>query len=135
MKNNLPSLEKDCYRLMNGVKLHKENPSTFEIPCDETKLALEKGNLVKLNFEIKTIDENGNEKLNGERMWVIVTDRHEDWFTGFLDNQPYCTDAIKPGLVVHFNSKHIIDIDDFKVDLEEEKYKEYQNELKRVTSQ
>ncbi len=134
MKNNLPTLEKDGYRLMSGTKLHEKSPSTFEIPSDDNKLKLQKGNLVKLIFEMKTIDEKGREELKGERMWVIIAEREDDWFTGFLDNQPVSANDIKPGLVVHFNSEHIIDINDFAVNLDEEKFKEYQKELKKVTS-
>jgi hypothetical protein len=88
--------------------------------------------LVKLNFDIRTVDVHGQERMNGERMWVIVAERDRDWFTGILDNQPLCTDEMKPGLIVHFKTEHIVNIDDMVVDLESEKYHEYRAALKKA---
>ena len=129
---SLPSIEKDGYHLLNGMQIHTDNPSTFLIPSDEQKDKLKSGNLVKLIFEIRTVNAKKKKELHGERMWVIILDRDEEQFLGILDNQPYCTDSIKPGLMVYFGSQHIVDIYNGNVDLSEQGFKEYQKHLKKT---
>ncbi len=135
MNKTLPTLEINGYRLRNGIELHNNAPSTFLIPSESQKAKVIVGNLVKLSFEIRTVSPQGGEKLNGERMWVIVVKREGDWFEGILDNQPYCTQEIKPGLVVTFKSEHIIDIFGEIFDLKSPKFDEYRNKIKELTQQ
>ncbi len=110
MEKKLPVFEKDGFILRSGLDAHNSNPDTFSIPPIDEIQKLDKGNIVKLIFEIQTIDEKGQEEINLERMWVTIIEREGEWFTGLLDNQPFCTDDIHPGTKLSFNSEHIIDI-------------------------
>lgn len=133
MKAKLPTIKDDGYRFISGVKLHDEAPLTFEIPTEEEKMKIEKGHIVKLIFEIRTLNSQGEEELNRERMWVVVLENEGDWFTGILDNQSIFTDKMKPGLVMHFNWEHIVDVYTQCIDPESEKFKEYQKILNKTT--
>lgn len=135
MKKKLPNLQENGFQLESGIKLHEEAPKTFWIPTEEQKKNVHKGSIVKLCFEIQTINTEGEAKSEFERMWVIVADRNGDWFTGILDNQPYCTNEMQPGLVFEFNTEHIININDMSVDLGDEKYVEYRAALKTALEQ
>lgn len=89
------------YKLIDGVKRNRENPSTFEIPSEQDKASLSTGNYAKLVFE---------EGEHGERMWVKITDINGDSFVGELNNDPSILATIEHGDKVEFNSKHIIGI-------------------------
>ncbi len=132
MNKTLPTLEKDGFYFDNGVELNKEAPKTFWIPSDEAKALIKPGDIVKVPFMIRTAGADGKDELNGERMWVIVTERDEDWFSGILDNQPTCTDEMKPGLVVHFKAEHVINIADSGVDIHDAKFKEYKRVIEKT---
>lgn len=132
MLKQLPKLAKDGFTIRDGVQANKENPETFWIPSDEDKAKLKPGNLVKLSFDIQTIDEKGELEINGERMWVIILEINKDLFTGILDNQPQCTNELKPGYKLHFKPKHIIDISDFEVDIKEEKFQKYLEDVQKL---
>ena len=41
-------------------------------------------------------------------MWLKVKGQEGESFFGRLDNQPFCTDAIKPGLKIYFTQEHVI---------------------------
>ncbi len=87
MKNQLV----DC-RLRN-----LQHPLTFHIPTLEQIEALQPGDFVKLIFEDR------------ERMWVKITSREGDEFTGVLNNDPVIVD-MKCGDKVLFYSRHIASI-------------------------
>ena len=61
------------------------------------------------------MDEAGNPSVGGERMWVIVSGRHGDFYLGILDSQPA---SIVPGEDVYlcfgaeipFKAEHVIEI-------------------------
>jgi uncharacterized protein DUF2314 len=130
MKKMLPTIAKNGYKLLSGVKLHNLYPSTFAIPSEEDKARLKKGSLVKLMFEINIGAPGKAVDPVSERMWVIVTERDGEWFSGFLDNQPLSGDAMKLGMVVNFKSEHIIDIGE-DADLESEHVRRYERKAKK----
>ncbi len=45
-----------------------------------------------------------------ERMWVVVEDKEGDGYVGVLDNQPFATDKLRPGMRIRFQPKHVINI-------------------------
>lgn len=106
----LPTLEQDGWTLDDGEAAHESSPETYWIPPPEARRTLQIGQLVKLRFYIRTVDDEGNVEDNGERMWVEVKGRIGDWYRGELANQPACTDAIEPGFEVWFEPRHVIDI-------------------------
>ncbi|MBP7352515.1 MAG: DUF2314 domain-containing protein [Comamonas sp.] len=93
------------YTLDNGETLHAQAPDTFYLPPGEMRAGLNVGDFAKLVFRVT--HEAGE---NVERMWVIVQARQGAGYLGTLDNQPYCTEALAPGLQVAFGPEHVIQI-------------------------
>ncbi|GAB3374438.1 hypothetical protein GCM10027431_26980 [Lysobacter rhizosphaerae] len=108
---HLTSIEADGWLIDDGEVAHQESPETFWIPPLAERQSLEPGSLVKIRFYIRAPNDSGELVDHGERMWVLVKARHDDWYLGALDNDPYCTDAIQAGMELWFQPRHIIDID------------------------
>ncbi len=108
----LATIDEEGWELDDGEVIAAAHPDTFWLPPLEQREALQPGQLVKLIFRILVADEAGNEEMHVERMWVIVTRRDGNLYTGELDNQPYCTDEMNPGLPVAFEARHVINIHD-----------------------
>ncbi|TCI11486.1 DUF2314 domain-containing protein [Dyella soli] len=94
----------------DGEVAHAAAPETYWIPSLADRLSIRPGDLAKIRFYIRVAEEGGEVVDLGERMWVQVTGRLDDWYRGELDNQPSCTDDITPGLEVWFQSRHVINI-------------------------
>lgn len=98
------------YTLADAEKRHAAHPDTFFIPSASDRENLDTESTVKLIFECGEPDEDGFKQA--ERMWVQITERHEDGsYTGKLDNHPVFIEA-KAGDVVKFEPRHIINIYD-----------------------
>jgi hypothetical protein len=93
------------YTLDDGETLNQEFPDTFYIPPVESRNNLKEKQLVKLLFRIKV-----DGKTQVERMWVIVKKKTGKEYAGVLDNDATCTDLIKAGLTIRFQSRHVIQI-------------------------
>ena len=93
------------YTLDDVVEINQDHPDTYPIPSAAARNDLKKGQLVKLVFRIAQDDE-----VDVERMWVIVKSKSNDTYVGVLDNDPFCTDQIKSGMEVRFQSQHILQI-------------------------
>lgn len=106
----LTQIDKDGWELDDGEEINRDTPSTFWIPPSEQRNNLLPGQIVKLIFRIKTINENKVKEFHVERMWVIVQERLDNVYRGILDNDPYCTDDIRAGLQVYFEPRHVINI-------------------------
>ena len=105
----LPTYEKNGFVLYNGYETHLENPETFWIPDENIRKNIQPGWCVKLIFNIEIFDPETNKyTYEVERMWVKVEGREGDCYFRRLDNQPFFTDAIKPGLKIYFTQEHII---------------------------
>lgn len=89
------------YTLANAEELHAAHPSTFEIPTANERTTLESGDFAKLIFH-------GVEGT--ERMWVRVTGRTLNGFTGELDNEPFMIEGLHAGATVEFTAANVIDI-------------------------
>ena len=106
----LASLEADGWCLDDGEAAHAESPKTFEIPALHIRSALMPGDAAKLRFYIRVATEGGDVEDFGERMWVEVKGRVNEWYRGELLNQPNCTPDIRPGWEVWFLPCHVIDV-------------------------
>jgi uncharacterized protein YegJ (DUF2314 family) len=93
------------YTLDNGVEMHLAAPDTFYLPPELARTNLNARDIVKLVFRIEHDGE-----LHVERMWVQVVTRTATGYRGVLDNDPYCTDQLKAGVVVEFGPEHVIQI-------------------------
>ena len=94
----------------DGEVAHAESPDTYWIPPLEDRRSLAVNDHAKIRFYIRVEEEDGELQDYGERMWVKVVGRLDDWYRGELDNQPNCTPDINPGFEVWFQSRHVIDI-------------------------
>ena len=93
------------FTLDSGVEIHEMYPETFYLPPAEERETLQPGDLAKLIFRIT-----GGKRTAVERMWVIVEKAREGSYVSVLDNDPYCTESIRHGLVVTFQPEHVIQI-------------------------
>jgi TIR domain len=84
-KVRLPNLETEGLSLGSGVARNEKHPQTFEIPPEDIRHSVRKGDVVKLMFEYDDSD------LAGERMWVKVTGANGPYLVGTLNNQPIAT--------------------------------------------
>ncbi len=102
----IPTMDNDNYALMDGEAQNKKFPESFHIPTLNDRQGVGEGDVVKLVFEA------GDNVGRGvsERMWVIITQKEDDFFVGILDNDPYIIADIESGQEVHFESRHIIGI-------------------------
>lgn len=110
---NLPrltSIDVDGWMIDDGEVAHAAAPETYWIPPLADRLSIGPGDLAKIRFYIRVAEEEGQVIDHGERMWVQVTGRLDGWYRGELDNQPCCTEDIKPGFEVWFQARHIISI-------------------------
>lgn len=82
--------------LLDGVERNRMFPTTFEIPSDEAKMAVQPGDFVKIGFEFSQMC---------ERMWVEVKGAG----FGELNNDPVLVPMVC-GEPVHYENRHILSI-------------------------
>ena len=112
----LATLEEDYWELRSSEKCHEENPESFWIPALDKRKSLKVGDAAKLIFDIEGLDENGEIEIQGERIFVIVSEVLGDLYIGILDSQPAVIDPkddfyLGFGVEIPFTAEHIIDID------------------------
>ncbi len=93
------------WSLEDVAQIAKGAPYTFYLPPKSVTSKLGKDSLVKLMFKCDVDNDKG---WSAERMWVIVTKRDGDNFTGLLDNDPYYIPDIKAGDALEFKIAHIL---------------------------
>ena len=113
----LANFKEDYWELRSGEKSHQEHPDTFWIPDLSDRKSLKRGDAAKLIFDIECEDENGKITIEGERIYVIVSEVVGDKYIGILDSQPACIDKDQGGVYlgfgveIPFSPEHVIDID------------------------
>ena len=120
----LADLDTDFWTLRSGETAHEQHPDPFWIPSIEERRGLRRGDAAKLIFDIEGFNPDGSVAVEGERMWVIVSEVVGTLFVGILDNQPACLDPesnayLKFGVEVPFAPEHVIDIASPPADLVE----------------
>jgi hypothetical protein len=118
MTHKLASIDDDSWELESAEARHAESPETFWIPPASERDQLKPGQGAKLLFLIDVEDDAGNVDRCCERMWVYVTERVGQFYTGRLQNQPECTDSMRPGMQVVFLAEHVADVSDIPADYE-----------------
>lgn len=88
--------------LIDGVARNSRHPDTFEIPTDEEKLAIKKGDFVKIGLESSE---------GGERFWTIVQSVEGDVITASVDNFLMNFD-LDLGQELQFGYEHVLSIID-----------------------
>lgn len=113
----LASFKEDYWELRNAETYHEANPDTFWMPDLNDRKSLKRGDAAKLIFDIECEDENGNIIIEGERIYVIVSEVVGNKYIGILDSQPLCIDKDQEGVYlcfgaeIPFSTEHVIDID------------------------
>jgi len=126
----LPVLDIDGWHLKSGVASHHQWPETFEIPNEKERRGLIENDVVKLQFEILLLSddaENDDEEndIITERMWVIVRGRSGPYYLGELNNVPSCSavqDWLHVGDRFPFLPEHVISIhtrDGIEIEIED----------------
>ena len=106
----LADITRDGWELDDAERIAQAHPVTFWLPEHVRRESLAPGDIVKLIFRIRTVDDSGIEEINVERMWV-TTERVEDGlYHGRLENNPLCTREMTAGFEVTFQSRHVIGI-------------------------
>jgi uncharacterized protein YegJ (DUF2314 family) len=93
------------FRLGDAEALHQAAPRSFFIPGRAERDSLRSGDIARLLFEII---EPGLDMPRAERMWVGVTGRDADGYTGVLTNVPTVITTIRRGDTVRFGPEHVI---------------------------
>ena len=107
----------DHWELRDGEKCHSKNPDNFWIPKLNKRKSLRRGDAAKLIFATSCEDEDGNIIIQGERIFVIVSEVIDNKYLGILDSQPLCIEKGQDdvylcfGAEIPFSPKHVIDID------------------------
>jgi hypothetical protein len=117
----LANSEQDDWELSSGEEIHLHSPETFWIPPLEKRQNLQRGQAVKLIFDIEFLDEEDEIAVQPERMWVIFTERYDNFYIGILDNYPASIGSSPDaslcfGAEIPFLPEHVIDIADFPDD-------------------
>jgi hypothetical protein len=110
-----PSIAIDFWELRSAEASQAKYGDKFWIPALEERQNIKRGQAARLIFDIE-VDNAGTPEVQGERMYVIVSEKIGDTYIGILDNQPACVDPdgtfyLSFGAEVPFLAKHIIDID------------------------
>lgn len=93
------------FRLGDGEARHRAAPRSFFIPDRAERDSLQAGDLAKLLFEISEPDPG---LPDAERMWVSVTGRDADGYTGVLTNEPALITTVRQGDAIRFGPEHVI---------------------------
>lgn len=107
---HIATLDENGWTLDDGEQAHRRNPETFWIPSRQQRESLKAGDLAKLRFVLALVDDEGNEEMAAERMWVEVTESADGWYRGVLKNQPASTEDALIGMEVWFQPRHVIDV-------------------------
>jgi hypothetical protein len=110
-----PTIKTDFWELRSAEKSHAKYGDNFWIPGLEQRQSIQRGQAARLLFDIE-IDNEGKLEIEGERMWVIVSEKIGDTYIGILDNQPACSNFedevyLCIGAEIPFLAEHVIDID------------------------
>jgi uncharacterized protein YegJ (DUF2314 family) len=107
-------------KLVDGREMARQHPDTLEVPSVADLDELQVGDHARLIFETNTTEPLTQDPQirqrqqtigapSGERMWVKITKRDGDQFTGTLLNDPAFIDGLIYGDEVHFSTEHIVD--------------------------
>jgi hypothetical protein len=108
-----PTIENNGWTLILAEQLQNANPNSFIIPSLEEREKLSLGDAAKLLFDIETREYDHIIDRGVDRMWVIVKERINGKYQGYLDNNPGQADGLElhEKDLISFGPEHIIDIE------------------------
>ncbi len=109
-----PSIKTDYWELHSAEASQAKYGDRFWIPSLAERQNIKRGQAARLIFDIRVGNE-GKFEVQGERMYVIVSEKIGDIYIGILDNQPACSDFkadvyLCMSAEVPFLAEHVIDI-------------------------
>ena len=110
MTPRLATLDENGWELESGVARHQAAPDTFLIPSQMERSNVRPGQAVKLLFLVELEEPDVDADVVCERMWVLVFEKVNEHFLGFLDSEPASVGKLKRGQEVLFSPEHIVDI-------------------------
>ena len=108
MCNRIGAVMPKSWNLENAQKLADEFIYTFYKPSKEVISLLNVGDKAKLIIGFESDD---SEDPSAERMWVEITERIDNKFIGYLDNDPAYIKDLKYKDIIEFSEIHIVDTD------------------------
>ncbi len=97
----------NTWELQDCEVKNRENPKTFQIPPLYMRKNVRNSLSVKLIFTFKK-EEYG---VNGERLWVEVTGKTGDVYSGKVVSHPFFAQSPLHGECIQFEARHIADIE------------------------
>ena len=99
------------WNIEDAQKLKEEFTDAFSKHSKEAFEPLEKGNKAKLIFSFKS---DSPEILRTEELWVEILLVQDYKFLGQLEDEPKYIKDLKPGEIIEFEERHILDKDSSK---------------------
>lgn len=96
------------WRLVDAAALAAQAKYTFFRPSATVLEQLAPGQRVKLIFALET---EISDYPEDEKLWVSITERSGQSFTGQLQDEPFYIDNLEAGQTISFESRHIVDTD------------------------
>lgn len=94
------------YRIGNVEERAEEAGKTFQIPSRTVRENLKPGDSVKLLFEFNMLPDG----INGERMWIKITEASGGRYKGKLDSYPAFITDLKCGDEIEFGPENVASI-------------------------
>jgi hypothetical protein len=99
-------IETEGWELEDVEEAALKHPNTFKIPTRSERTNLKVGDFVKLIFLIALKDEEGN-YLQGERIYVQVTEIVGEGYRGRLTDKPVSSDTPALNATITFGPEHV----------------------------
>jgi hypothetical protein len=111
----IANIESDGWTLENAEERYVRGDDLFWLPSrserDQLEEDLEDRVYAKLIFKIRHPTAEDPNEMRGERMWVKVASRVDDFYLGHLANEPHTPGgSVYEGMPVWFLAEHVIDI-------------------------
>jgi hypothetical protein len=106
----LADIDRDGWELESAEARVAAYGSDFLIASRSSRESLAPGDQAKLLFRIRTAPGEYEASEHVERMWVTVTERDDDEYSGQLDNEPRYPGRTYFGMPVRFRAELVVEV-------------------------
>ena len=103
----MATLDQDHWTLENAESRNAEAPSTFFIPSQAERVALQVGQMVQLLFLFLNTEPDGSSIIDCEKMWVTIQGTADGRYWGQLESLPHTSTALAPLDRIEFGPEHV----------------------------
>lgn len=96
----------DAWELEDAELRQRNAPDLYVIPSSTERAHIQIGSHVQLLFLFRSHYRHGP-FLQSERLWATVCDVNNNGFCGTLKSGPTCSNVLRPGDTISFQSRHI----------------------------